>query len=193
MAIGPIKEKYDLLLAFFKWWVPLYLPGTNLYFYGQGTPRPAQPYVSVNIKISSDAKGRDENLIGMDDKMYLRGFRNFQCRLEAFADSPSRYDGSLNSWEMLEELRFSLGYPDVEEHMMVASFSLRESGIIDETSHMINTTLEMRAAWVLSLSTAILQDIDTTSGAIENINALGGYSANGQSVSTESDVTTSKP
>jgi len=193
MAIAPIKAKYDLLLAFFKWWVPAYLPGTRLYFYGQASQRPEQPYVSVNIKISSSAKGRDENLVYSDSKAYIRGFRNFVCKIEAFADSSSRYNGALNSWEMLEELRFSLGYPAVEQYMDEASFTVRDSGEVDEASYMLNTTLEMRATWDLSLSTAIIQDVNTEAGAVENIGIGGSYSANGEAVSVESDFTISQP
>jgi hypothetical protein len=101
----------------------------------------------------------------------LRGQRIIHCDVLSYSDSTTRYDGGDNAWEMMQELRFSLGYPAVEQYLCDITCRVLEEGTVVNISQTLNTTNEPRAQLQLQLSTVIDQSID--SGEISTINAEG--------------------
>jgi hypothetical protein len=171
MALAPIKQRYADLVAFFQWWVPTYLTGVNLYLQGQAAPRPANPYISFNPLDDVEVVGLDERRISTPTLEVLRGQRKITCRLEAYTDSTTRFSGVGNAWDMLQELRFSLGYPDVAAKLSAINCRVIDEGSISNASETLNTTNEPRASMSFVLSTVIVQTIDN--GSIEIVNGTG--------------------
>jgi len=175
MALAPIKEKYADLVEFFQWLIPLYLPNANMYLQGQSAPRPENPYVSFSPMSSIEVVGVDERRFEDSTTEILRGQRILTCELEGFSDSESRFDGNDNAWDMLQELRFALSYPEVIEKLTSINCRIVEEGVVSDSSLTLNTTNEPRAVWSFTVSTVIVQTID--SGAIETVNATGNIEA----------------
>ena len=175
MAISVVKDKYNQILEFFQFWIPEILPGTNYYLAGQSAPRPENPYVGFNPMAEIDRIGRDERRVKSSGEEILRGQRIISCDVFGYSDSTSRYDGSDTAWAMLQELRFSLGYPEIEERLCSIACRVLDEGNIQENSETLNVTNEPRAIWRFVLSTAICQTQD--SGAIETVNAEGKFIA----------------
>lgn len=190
MSLAPIKAKYNELVVFFQTWIPLYLPDANLYLVGQNAPRPANPYVAFEPLVNIDYMGNDELRIDDAGAETLRGQRYLTCNLYGFSDAETRFDGEDNAWEMLQELRFSLRYPDVVLLLNEINCRVVEEGIVENNSETLNTTNEPRAMLQIVFSTVIVQDID--SGAIETVNAEGTMTppTGGEIVS---DISVTKP
>ena len=167
----PIKAKYNELVAFFQWWIPTYLPSAGLYLEGQSAPRPANPYVSFSPLDDIDEVGIDERRVDSSGNEILRGQRVVSCSLEAFSDSSTRFDGFDNAWEMLMELKFSLKYPAVHAKLSEINCRVIDVNSVDNISSTLNTTNEPRASFSFTLSTVIVQSID--SGNIATVNATG--------------------
>ncbi len=189
MSLAPIKQKYAELVGFFQWWVPEYLPNAGLYLQGQSSPRPANPYVSFNPLEDVEVVGIDERRISSNGDEALRGQRIITCSLGGYADSTSRFDGSDSAWDMLQELRFSLGYPEVRGQLSLINCRVLDEGTVTENSITQNTTNEPRANLSFTLSTVIVQDID--SGEISTINGSGNIISPNGSVSA--NFTATKP
>jgi len=187
MAMAPIKEKYSQLLAFFQWWIPTYLPDAKLYLEGQSAPRPENPYVSFNPLDDIEEVGLDETRYDEGGTEVLRGHRIVTCTLEAYSDSETRFDGFDNAWEMLQELRFSLGYPDVYERLSEINCRVLDRDTVDNVSVTQNTTNEPRASFSFTLSTVIVQNIDR--GAIESMNGTGIVEGTNNSIPAEFSAT----
>jgi len=171
MSLTPIKEKYNELVTFFQTWIPLYLPDANLYLVGQNAPRPENPYIAFEPIVDIDYMGNDETRIDEFGAETLRGQRYLTCNLYGFSDAETRFDGEDNAWEMLQELRFSLRYPDVVLLLKAINCRVVEEGIVENNSETLNTTNEPRAVLQIVFSTVIVQDID--SGEIATVNAEG--------------------
>ena len=171
MAMAPIQQKYDELLAFFQWWLPLYLPNVTVYLEGQSAPKPANPYVAFNPLADIDEVGLDETRYTETGGEVLRGQRVVTCTLKAYSDSETRFNGQDNAWGILQELRFSLGYPDVYAKLSEINCRVLDRETVDNVSTTMNTTNEPRANFTFTLSTVIVQDIDR--GQIATVNATG--------------------
>jgi hypothetical protein len=171
MSMVPIKAKYNELVAFFQWWIPTYLTSAGLYLEGQSAPRPVNPYISFNPLDEIDEVGLDERRMDSLGNEILRGQRIVSCSLEGYSDSSTRFDGSDNAWEMLMELKFSLGYPEVKAKLSEINCRVVDVNSVDNISVTLNTTNEPRASFSFTLSTVIVQSIDN--GNIETVNATG--------------------
>lgn len=190
MSLTPIKAKYNELVLFFQTWIPLYLPNANLYLVGQNAPRPENPYIAFEPIVSIDYMGNDETRMDSEGNETLRGQRYLSCNLYGFSDSETRFDGADNAWEMLQELRFSLRYPDVVELLRGINCRVVEEGVVENDSETLNTTNEPRAVLQIVFSTVIVQSID--SGEIATLNAEGTMtSPTGDDII--SDITVTKP
>lgn len=173
MAISVVQNKYNELLVFFQTWIPKILPSVNLYLEGQASPRPDLPYVGFNPIDSFDRVGIDERRVDSQGNETLRGQRIITSTVTAYADSTSRFDGQEVAWALLQELRFSLGYPEIEELLCGINCRVIDEGNVVNSSQTLNTTNEPRATWTFTLSTAMAQPID--SGQIATITANGEF------------------
>jgi hypothetical protein len=189
MSMIPIKEKYAELVAFFQWWIPAYLPSANLYLEGQSAPRPANPYISFDPLDEIDTVGLDERRVDSEGNELLRGHRTVSCSLAAYSDSATRFDGNDNAWEMLQELKFSLGYPEVYDKLSAINCRVLSVGSVDSLAVTLNTTNEPRASFDFTLSTVIVQTIDN--GTIAEVNAVGQLT--GTIRVFQADVSVTKP
>ena len=190
MALSPIKTRYNDLKEFFQWWLPLYLPGKEIYMIGQSAPRPPRPYIAFNPIVNVEFVGNDERRFDpVTGNETLRGQRLITCAVFGYSDSETRYDGGDNAWEMLQELRFSFRYPDVAARLSSINCRIVEEGDVLDTSQNLNTTNEPQAQLQFELSTVIVQDIDN--GAIETINAEG--TIKGPHTDIVSNISVSKP
>jgi len=189
MALAPIKEKYTQLKEFFQWWIPAYLPGKGLYLKGQSAPRPPNPYIAFSPLDDVEMVGLDERRFDSQGNEILRGQRIITCSLEGYSDSGTRFDGGDNAWEMLQELRFSLCYPEVYDRLTSINCRVIDPGTVDDSSETLNTTNEPRASLTCTLSTVIVQSRDN--GAIEIVNAEGDLEASNGT--KQADVSVTKP
>jgi len=188
MALEPIKERYTELVEFFQFLIPTYLPSAGLFLMGQSAQRPPNPYIAFNPLSNIDVVGIDEYRMNSSGQEYLRGQREITCDLFAFSDSTTRFDGGDNAWEMLQELRFALKYPDVIARLTSITCRVIDEGTVSDASQTLNSTNEPRALLQIMLSTVINQEIDN--GAVENINANGDLiGLDGKIVETEIIVT----
>jgi hypothetical protein len=173
MAISKIMERYTDLLTFYQEWVPKIAPETTVYVMGQAAPRPPLPYIGFRPIAKIERVGFDEHRIAKDGTETLRGQRIITSLFTAYTDSKTRFNGFDTAWALLQELRFSLGYPWVYEELSSKCFRVLDEGEVENTSETLNTTNEPRATWAFTLSTAIAQPID--SGEILTINAEGRF------------------
>lgn len=187
-VLDPIKQKYDELVTFFQWWIPSYLPNAGLYLTGQNAPPPPTPFVGFQPITAIDYIGQDERRQEGSSE-YLRGQRYLTCDIYGFSDSTSRFNGEENAWDMLQALRFTLGFPEVVDRLAEIEFRTVDEGTVQNISETQNTENQPRAMLQIQLSTVIIQPID--SGAIENINASGILSITDGDVL--SNVSVSKP
>jgi len=172
MGINPVKDKYDELLKFYQTWIPKTLNGINIYLVGQAAPRPENPYVSFNPIVSVESLGlQDERRFNDDGSEYLRGQRYITSELYAYSDAPTRYDGLNDAWSILQQLRFSLGFPQTERLLDEITCRVVDDGEVQNVSQTLNTTNEPRSQLQIKYSTVIKQDID--SGEIKTINEEG--------------------
>ena len=186
-VLDPIQEKYAQLVDFFQWWIPQYLPLAGVYLVGQNAPTPEAPFVGFLPLSSIDYVGQDERRI-VDGLEILRGQRRVTCDLFGFSDEKSRFDGEENAWDMLQALRFSLGFPEVVDKLSEITCRVIDEGTVVDISETKNTENQPRSNLQITLSTVIIQYIN--SGVIETINTQGSLSlTNGQKTV---DVTATK-
>jgi hypothetical protein len=174
MSLVPIKEKYNEIKDFFLvYLIPTYLPGVNSFLVGQSAPRPENPYVSVHPMVQIDTVGIDEVEIDENGEELLVGRRTVVCDLYGYSDAETRFDGNTTAWEMLQELRFALGYPDTRIQLSQINCSVQDEGTVLDTSENLNTTNEPTGIWQVTFNTTICQSVDR--GAIETVNGSGVY------------------
>ena len=171
MALTPIQDRYNELVGFFQWWLPTYLPNVNLYLEGQSSPRPANPYISFKPIDEIEYIGNDEVRFYADGSEKLIGYRHIVCKVSAYSNSSTRFDGGVNAWQLLQELRFSLNYASVREKLLLIQSSVVDEGTVEDTSTTLNTDTEPQATLMFTLSTIIEQVTD--SGSIETVNGSG--------------------
>ncbi len=175
MALQPLKDKYNELKDFFfVYLIPTYLPSSGMFLLAQSSPRPPNPYVAVNLMSQIEADGEDENIMDDEGNQQRKGKRIITVDLYAYSESSTRFDGETNCWEMLQELRFALGYPETRLELNQINCSIRDEGTVLDSSTYLSTTNEPSAHLQVTLNTTICQDID--SGAIENVNISGSMS-----------------
>jgi len=188
MAISIIKQKRSELTAFFQNWITTELPGMNIFYMGQGAPRPPLPYVAFRPVTNIDTVGFDERRYDSDGNETLRGQRVITCDLIACTSADSRFDGTDDAWSILQELRFSVEYDHVGNALNDIACRDLDEGTVTDISETVNTTNESRAQLTFTLSCAILQTPD--SGEISTINAEGtGISPDGSTITQNISVT----
>jgi hypothetical protein len=171
MAISALKQKRTELNTFFSEWIELILPGMNTYYMGQNAPRPELPYIAYQPIASIDTIGFDERRVDDQGNETLRGQRVISCEMIAVSDATSRWDGTDDAWSILQELRFSFDYSEVIDLLTAIACRVLDQGTVSDISQNLNTTTESRAALSFTLSTALIQSID--SGEIASINVEG--------------------
>ena len=181
MAINVLKQKRTELNTFFKDWIELILPGMNTYYMGQNAPRPALPYIAYQPIANIDTVGFDERRVDDQGTETLRGQRVISCEMIAISDPSSRWDGDDDAWSILQEMRFSFDYPEVIDLLSAITCRVIDYGTVTDLSQNLNTATESRASLGFTLSTAIVQSID--SGEIASANVLGSVSGNSVSIS----------
>ncbi|TDI74603.1 MAG: hypothetical protein E2O82_03730 [Betaproteobacteria bacterium] len=187
-VLDPIQAKYAELVELFNWWIPAYVPDANTFLVGQSTAKIPNPCVAYNPIVSVDFVGHDERRV-IDGNEVLRGQRTITCDLYGFSDSATRFDGEITAWDMLQALRFSLGFPEVVERFGSVNCRILDEGTVSNVSQTLNTTNEPRAVLQFMLSTVIIQSID--SGVIENIE--GSVTLQGSTEEFDSNYSVSKP
>jgi hypothetical protein len=172
MATSTLQTRYNDYLAFLQAWVPAHALGARFFLTGQAAPRPPLPYVGVTPISAVEMMGPLERRITPQGKEVWRSQLEITTELYAFTDSETRYDGALNAWAMLQELKTSLRYPAVYDSLTAIVFRLTGEGDVVNVSQLLNTTFEPQASASVTFSTVIeTEDIDN--GAIESVNALG--------------------
>ena len=174
MAISALKQKRLELNTFFSEWIELILPGMNTYYMGQNAPRPALPYIAYQPIANIDTVGFDERRVDDLGVETIRGQRIISCEMIAVSDANSRWDGTDDAWSILQELRFSFEYSEVIDLLSAIACRVVDQGTVSDVSQNLNTTTESRAALSFTLSTALIQSVD--SGEIASINVVGNAS-----------------
>lgn len=190
MALSPIQTKYGELLSFFQFWIPAVLPAANMFLIGQAAQRPSNPYISFNPMKAIDYIGNDERRIAANGDETLRGQRMVTVELFGYSNSSTRFDGTTSAWTMLQELRFSLRYPNVCAELSSRVLRVVDEGEVLNVSQTLNTTNEPQASLTIMLSTVIVQSVDN--GEIITINGSGTMTgSDGNTIG--SGITVSKP
>jgi len=173
MAITPMQARYNELLAFFQYWVPLY-GQCDFFLYWQAAPRQNKPYVTANIMSNVEMVGTVERRIGDTGAEFLRTQLNVVCDLFAFTNSSDRYTTAVEentAWAIMQELKTSLRYPDVYDRLTAITCRLLDEDTVVDTTQLLSTTFEPQATCAITLSTVVESAVDN--GEIATVNAQG--------------------
>lgn len=189
MAITPIQTRYNELLAFFKYWVPLY-GQCDFFLYGQAAPRQNKPYVTANIFSSIETIGTLERRVLENGSEIVRSQFEITSQLFAFSNSSDRYSTEVvdnTCFAILQELKTSLRYVDVYDRLSNITCRLISEEPVTDVTQLLSTTFEPQATCSLTFSTVVENSVDN--GAIETMDIEGTVEGSNNDITVDVSIT----